>query len=393
MRSASLPPEDFPTARGCPEIGFRARSGQVSAGQPDQRSDCAPRRPHSHFPLRSPFIPLLETRTHSGPPGRSPARRHRAPAKHRPKNRWCTTGHKAPHSGTRSQDPGAPGVVCKRRALCKPLEKRRRPLAPVAPCEKCPETNKRRPRRGRTPDPFPFRTARKQATGGGLGAARGIAPENESVSIPATPGKTAMEQMNHYFHLAKRAKKRAHESAERIHSLEQNRMRLMAIRARIESAENESDLVSVEQETGINRARSSPAPKAENRKIADFSGRKYLSKEGLTILAGRNLTENLELTFKIARGNDLWLHVKGRPGSHTVILLPPGRSASLDTLLDAAHLCILHSGGKDWGKTEVDYTFRKHVKRIKNQTEVSYSQNKTLAVTLEEARVAKLSAG
>jgi predicted ribosome quality control (RQC) complex YloA/Tae2 family protein len=105
---------------------------------------------------------------------------------------------------------------------------------------------------------------------------------------------------------------------------------------------------------------------------------------------GRNASENLELTFKIARGNDIWLHVKARPGSHTVILLPPNRSASLETLLDAANLCILYSGGRDWGKTEVDYTLRKHVKKIKNQTEVSYSSPKTLSVVLDAARLKRL---
>jgi len=215
----------------------------------------------------------------------------------------------------------------------------------------------------------------------------------KTLRIPALPGKSAMEQMNHCFRLAKRAKKRIQESAERIRSLELSRNTLLALKARIEAAADEAGLSEAEQALGIDRSRAAPGRKAGNPKIADFPGRKYVSKEGLTILAGRNLAENLELTFKIARGNDLWLHVKGRPGSHTVILLPPGRSASLDTLLDAAHLCILHSGGKDWGKTEVDYTSRKHVKRIKNQTEVSYTQNKTLAITLEESRVKRLSDG
>jgi predicted ribosome quality control (RQC) complex YloA/Tae2 family protein len=124
--------------------------------------------------------------------------------------------------------------------------------------------------------------------------------------------------------------------------------------------------------------------------VAEFSGKQYRSKEGLTILSGRNLTENLQLTFKIARGNDLWFHVKGKPGSHTVVLLPPKRTASLETLLDAADVCILHSGGKDWGKTEVDYTYRKYVKKIKNQTEVSYTHNKTLAITPDPERVKRL---
>ena len=52
----------------------------------------------------------------------------------------------------------------------------------------------------------------------------------------------------------------------------------------------------------------------------------------------------------------------------------------LETLLDAATLAIYYSGGETWGKTEVDYTFKKHVKWIKDSTEASYTHNKTLLV-------------
>lgn len=113
-------------------------------------------------------------------------------------------------------------------------------------------------------------------------------------------------------------------------------------------------------------------------------GRMSLSPEGFLIQTGRNRTENLEITLKVARGNDLWFHVKGRPSAHTIIRLPPGKTASLETLLLAARLTLFYSGGRGWGKTEVDYTFRKHVKRIPGSTEVQYSQNKTLVVDCPE---------
>jgi predicted ribosome quality control (RQC) complex YloA/Tae2 family protein len=214
----------------------------------------------------------------------------------------------------------------------------------------------------------------------------------QTIRVPAHPRMSIQEQLNHFFHLAKRAKKRLHESGARIDTLEKTKSVLLAAKSSLENASTESDLTSIEKSLGLDTTQSPALAKREHRRMADFTGRRYVSREGLTILAGRNLSENLELTFKIARGNDLWLHVKGRPGSHTVILLPPKRTASLETLLDAAHLCILHSGGKEWGKTEVDYTFRKNVKRIKNQTEVSYTQNKTLSITLEEERIKRLSA-
>jgi len=202
--------------------------------------------------------------------------------------------------------------------------------------------------------------------------------------IPADPKLDLKTQLERFFHLAKRNKKRLLETQERIDSLAEKKTLTDKKLKQVQLATEISELQALEPKKveGL---------KGKSREqVSEFSGKHYVSKEGLTILSGRNLTENLQLTFKIARGNDLWFHVKGKPGAHTVVLLPPKRTASLDTLLDAAEVCILHSGGKDWGKTEVDYTYRKFVKKIKNQTDVSYTHNKTLAVTPNPERLKRL---
>ncbi len=84
------------------------------------------------------------------------------------------------------------------------------------------------------------------------------------------------------------------------------------------------------------------------------------------------------------------MHVRGRPGSHVVIPVQSGKSVPLETLLDAANLVIYYSGGESWGKTEVDYTFKKYVKRIKDSTEASYTNNKTLLVEPDRVRLKRL---
>ena len=203
------------------------------------------------------------------------------------------------------------------------------------------------------------------------------------IKVPADPKLGLKNQLEKFFHSAKRKKKREEETAIRKASLQEKKDQLTDKLLKVAQSHDLSELLELEPKREILKGK-------EHKKLAEFTGKQYKSKEGLTLLAGRNSAENLELTFKIARGNDLWFHVKGRPGSHTVVVLPPQKSASLDTLLDAAHLCILHSGGKDWGKTEVDYTYRKYVKKIKNQTEVSYTHNKTLMVSPEPERLIRL---
>lgn len=194
-----------------------------------------------------------------------------------------------------------------------------------------------------------------------------------AIRMRGDPELEPKAQMERWFQLAKRKKRRIEESETRVKDLESERAQCLHRLENHDFAQVGNRLPSL--------------PKKEEKRVLGFSGKQYRSREGFPILVGKNRAENLELTFKIARGNDVWLHVRGRPGAHVAILIPPGKTASLDTLIDAAQLCLLHSGGKDWGKTDVDYTFRKHVKKIKNSQEVSYTQSKCLSVAVEEERL------
>jgi predicted ribosome quality control (RQC) complex YloA/Tae2 family protein len=53
-------------------------------------------------------------------------------------------------------------------------------------------------------------------------------------------------------------------------------------------------------------------------------GRAYrtVDVEGWEVLIGKAATDNDHLTFKVAKPQDLWLHVNGAPGSHVVIRNP-----------------------------------------------------------------------
>lgn len=80
------------------------------------------------------------------------------------------------------------------------------------------------------------------------------------------------------------------------------------------------------------------------------------------ICVGKNNTQNDKLTFKLANGNDLWLHTKSYHGSHTLVFAE-GRNIPLNVVQAAAELAAFYSQGKAAGKVEVDYTARKNVKR------------------------------
>src|SRR5690606_26497552 len=98
-------------------------------------------------------------------------------------------------------------------------------------------------------------------------------------------------------------------------------------------------------------------------------------------LCGRNQEENRRVTFQESRGNDIWMHVRGMPGAHVVVLSQKNKTVPLQTLLEAAQITLYHSKIRDGRKGEVDYTFRKYVRPIKGTlAEVTYTENKSLLV-------------
>ncbi len=122
--------------------------------------------------------------------------------------------------------------------------------------------------------------------------------------------------------------------------------------------------------------------------------RRFTSSDGLAIYVGRNARENDELTFGLAKSDDLWLHARSTPGSHVVVRMEKGNDPPPETIRDAATLALLYSDLKKSGKGDVIYTRRKWVKKAKGQAPgaVIVTQEKSLHVNLEKARLDALKA-
>jgi len=120
--------------------------------------------------------------------------------------------------------------------------------------------------------------------------------------------------------------------------------------------------------------------------------RTYLSAAGVQILVGRGAAENDQLTVRVAKGNDLWLHARGRSGAHVVMRLGRGRSPDQESLLDAAHLAAHFSDARGEPSTEVVTTRAKHVRKVKGSAlgAVTFSQERSLLLRVEPERLARL---
>lgn len=111
-------------------------------------------------------------------------------------------------------------------------------------------------------------------------------------------------------------------------------------------------------------------------------GTRYLSPQGFEVWVGRTAKGNDELTFKLAKSRDLWLHAQGYPGSH-VIVKAENREVPFETVLFAAQLAAAYSKAGLSDNVPVDYTLKKNVLKIKGAPPgaVNFSQQKTVYVT------------
>lgn len=89
---------------------------------------------------------------------------------------------------------------------------------------------------------------------------------------------------------------------------------------------------------------------------------RVMSASGFEILVGRNARQNEQVTFKLAAGEDLWLHARGAPGAH-VVIKTAGRLPDEATIEQAARLAAYHSGVRGETKADVIVTARRHVQR------------------------------
>ncbi|MBO5776525.1 MAG: DUF814 domain-containing protein [Clostridia bacterium] len=94
---------------------------------------------------------------------------------------------------------------------------------------------------------------------------------------------------------------------------------------------------------------------------------------------GRNNSQNDEVTFGIAEGGDLWLHTKTYHGSHGVIL-SHGKSVPDSVIERVAEVVSYYSEARENPKAEVDYTLRKHFKKLGKPGLVNYVNYKTIVV-------------
>ncbi len=147
------------------------------------------------------------------------------------------------------------------------------------------------------------------------------------------------------------------------------------LKALLKQAEQTQDVRQLRKLAGGVELKKSSAGEGEE----GFHTFEYL---GYRILVGKNAKRNDQLTFKIARKDDLWLHVRDAVGSHVIIRKRSGGNIPGPVIERAASLAAFYSKKKGETICPVMYTERKFVRKTKHLAsgEVIVDREKTILV-------------
>lgn len=196
-----------------------------------------------------------------------------------------------------------------------------------------------------------------------------------TLTIPLDPRKSPQENLRWYCHQAEKWQRAPA-------AIEQRRQLTLTELAEVER--QLAELPSVGARAALEAMLPRPAhhPPQRQTEAPRSRFRRFRSSDGFLIIAGRSARDNDELTCRIAKGHDIWMHTRNRPGAHVIIRANRNQSVPVRTLREAALVCAHLSKVPDGEVEEILYTLRKHVTKPKGakQGTVMVAGGKTITV-------------
>lgn len=222
--------------------------------------------------------------------------------------------------------------------------------------------------------------------------ADGEAHGGDAVRLRVDPRVSAQVALERIFARAKRLGAREAFVAERAVHLEEAIATFDALLAQVRDAGDAAGLAEHREAfRGLARRTSTTAAtRAKEGAAARVPYRTYVSAGGREILVGRSSSKNHELTFRVAKGSDLWLHARDLEGAHVVVRLRRDEQPTPELFLDAAHLAVHFSKARDENLVDVQYTTVGHLKKLPTPGAVILTREKVVAVRVDRARTEAL---
>lgn len=204
------------------------------------------------------------------------------------------------------------------------------------------------------------------------------APE---IAIELDENTSLQEAAGEYFSRYTKAKRAVAEIGTRLHQLDEELREFTERQRLLEEAIATGDLKTL---AGFDERKAGPPTgRQKQKKSLTLPGmRRYRSSDGYEVLVGRTARDNDQLTFRVARPNDLWLHAGDYPGSHVIIRNSSRSDVPHRTIIEAAQLAAKFSQASKDSKVTIHYTRRKFLTKPKGAAPglVRMSSFKTITV-------------
>ena len=179
-------------------------------------------------------------------------------------------------------------------------------------------------------------------------------------TIALDPALEPAQQIDRRYARARKVERAGLEAGRRLAGSEGE---LAEVEALIELVQEDVEEVRTLLPESLRRRLAQPAPGRRPTVGPRLPYRSYWWK-AVELRVGRGARDNDDLTFRHARGNDVWMHARGRPGAHVVARFREA-APPLELLLAAAQLALAHAGVQDGDRAEVVWTRVKEVKKPK----------------------------
>ncbi len=221
----------------------------------------------------------------------------------------------------------------------------------------------------------------------------------EDVHIALDPARSPRENISHYYRQYKRMSGALAQIELRLAQAVERATRLAQSLAAVEAAGEVEALERCAAEIAALGLRAPVGGAGERGQRGRGEQRPKLpyriatTAQGLAIWIGRSARDNDLLTFRHAKGEDLWFHAAGYAGSHVVLRVVNKRPPDSTSVMDAALLALHFSQSPRAAEfLEVHTTSCKYVRRARGSGPgaVQLAGAKVLRVQVDRARLARL---
>lgn len=184
--------------------------------------------------------------------------------------------------------------------------------------------------------------------------------DNKMIRIPADVTLTPAQNAQRYYKEYRKKQVAEAKLSQFIDDANAEAQYFETVLDALSRAETNSEITEIKSELSQQGYIKKSADKRKNQKA--LKPMMFKTRDGFSVLVGRNNIMNDRLTLKTARNYDTWFHVQDSAGSH-VICETSGREITDEAIHDCAVIAAYFSKARESSNVAVDYTLVKNIKK------------------------------